>query len=437
MANWHLLVSLLKPLFILISRLVITAEELISLPAAARVSTQPMGRAFVATLFLVGKSQGSQSFAAPTAVYLQECGYNSQIVGLVTGIGALLSVLLQPILASLLAKNPKMSNQGNVLFLKLVTMIMGVVMMLNLPGFYTVAIIFTLLAALEASIPSILSSIAMECVNAGIEINYGFARGMGSVLYAIFSLFLGYAVSFWGAKCLMLLYLGTSILTIGMVYGFKRACGQMNSAAKTSQNEKSESMLSLFGKYSYLKYFLTGAVLLFMSHNMVCVFLPMIIENAGGDSSKLGMALAISAGVEFPVMAYFAKLSKKVAVDKLLIMSAIFFTIKSGVALIAGSVSMVYLAQFLQFGGFALFTPASVYFINLSLKEEDRNVGQALLGSCTLGLGGTFGNVLGGMILENAGLGSMLTVSTAFCLVGIVLMIASRNRYLKANLKKV
>ena len=334
-----------------------------------------------------------------TAVYLQACGYHSGIVGFVTGIGAVISVLIQPVLASFIAKNEKMSNHGNVLILKVLATIMAIVMYVKMPGFYTTAILFTLIAALEASIPSILSSIAMECVNAGIEINYGFARGMGSVFYAIFSLLLGYAVSFFGEDCLILLYLGINIITLGVLYLFKRACGANTGKMQVTEEKKSAPMFSLFGKYSYLKYFLTGAVLLFMSHNMVCVFLPMIIENAGGDSSNLGVALAISAAVEFPVMAYFAKISKKIAIDKLLIISAFFFTIKSTVAMFAGTVPLVFLAQFLQFGGFALFTPASVYFMNQSLKEEDRNVGQALLGACTLGLGGTFGNVLGGMIL--------------------------------------
>lgn len=58
-----------------------------------------------------------------TAVYLQNHGYNSQVIGLVTGIGAVISVLLQPVLAKLIAKNKRMSNQGNVLLLKIATII--------------------------------------------------------------------------------------------------------------------------------------------------------------------------------------------------------------------------------------------------------------------------------------------------------------------------
>lgn len=380
-----------------------------------------------------------------TAVYLQERGYGSQVVGLVTGIGAVISVLLQPLLAKMIAKNHRMSNLLNVLLLKMMAIVMAVLMLFQLSGAYTVAFLFTGVAALDATIPSILNSIAMEANNAGGNINYGFARGMGSVGYALFSLFLGWAVSFFGAECLMLLYIGVSVITLVMVFLLKKVSESLlNTQVREHQKNKLQqdkgndaSMFSLFQKYSYLKYFLLATVLLFMSHNMVCVFLPMIIENAGGDSSKLGVALAISATVEFPVMSYFVKLSKKIKTEKLLIISAVFFAIKSGVALLASTVSVVYLAQFLQFGGFALYIPASVYFIDMALGEEDRNVGQALTGACSLGLGGTFGNVLGGVILEHAGLNMMLVVSTIFCMAAIVFMMLSRESYLKANLKKV
>ena len=375
-----------------------------------------------------------------TAVYLQERGYNSQIVGLVTGIGAVISVLLQPLLAKMIAKNQKMSNLSNVLYLKLLAIVMAVLMLLNLPGVYTVAILFTILAGLDASIPSILNSIAMETNNAGGKINYGFARGMGSIGYALFSVFLGWGVSSLGAEYLMLLYIGVGILTIVIVGMLKKASDKLIKMSKNAVEQKSGtdvSMLSLFEKYSFLKYFLLATVLLFMSHNMVCVFLPMIIEHAGGDSSKLGVALAISAVVEFPVMACFVKLSQKIKIEKLLIISAIFFTVKSTVMFLASGVALVYLAQFLQFGGFALYIPASVYFIDMSLQEEDRNVGQAITGACSLGLGGTFGNVLGGVIIEGAGLSTMVLVSTVFCAVALVLMILSKRNYLRHNLKKV
>ena len=374
-----------------------------------------------------------------TSVYLKACGYSSQVIGMVTGVGAMISVLLQPFLASLVEKSPHMNNRKNVVILQLLALGMAVLMMRKLPGTYTVAVLFMMVAALEASLPSILSSIAMEGMNAGLPINYGIARGLGAASFSVSSLFYGYAVSFWGANCLMTMFVIICLLVVLSVILFRRCYKEEIPAEKRCEEEKKQKTadFSLLKKYSFLKYFLLSAVFLFMSHNIVCVFLPQIIEHAGGDSSKLGIAIFIAAGVEVPVMSYFVRLSKKITVDKLLIVSAVFFGIKSAIALFAGNVALVYLAQFSQFGGFALFTPASVYFINMALKEEDRNVGQALLGACTIGLGGTFGNVIGGMILERAGLFAMVTVSTVFCIVGILLMIVCRSSYKKANLKNI
>lgn len=70
-------------------------------------------------------------------------------------------------------------------------------------------------------------------------------------------------------------------------------------------------------------------------------------------------------------MSYFVKLSQKIKTEKLLIISAVFFLIKSAVALVAGSVSMVYLAQFLQFGGFAivLMTMSKNSYLKANLKK--------------------------------------------------------------------
>ncbi len=58
-------------------------------------------------------------------------------------------------------------------------------------------------------------------------------------------------------------------------------------------------------KYLFLLCFLVGTVLLFMEHNMINIFLVRIIEGVGGSSENLGVAIAIAATLELPIMAYF------------------------------------------------------------------------------------------------------------------------------------
>jgi len=71
-ANFKRLSSVEQPFFIFNSRLVITAELLISLPAAECVKTHATGIASIGFLFPIAKSHTSQSAFAPSAVYLHE-----------------------------------------------------------------------------------------------------------------------------------------------------------------------------------------------------------------------------------------------------------------------------------------------------------------------------------------------------------------------------
>lgn len=364
-----------------------------------------------------------------TAVYLKSCGYDNSVVGLVTGIGAVISVILQPMLASVAIMWEWLHTRNLMILLKLCSLAFTVLIMVKLPGMYTVAILFTILAAIDASIPSMLSSLAMDCVNSGNVVNYGLARGCGSIAYAFFSLFLGYAVEWFGAESLLMLYLIAGVVTVVIMSCFpyctiKKKEGQHS--GKTGA-----FVLKIFSRYPFLKYFLLASILLFMGHNMLNVFLLNIIERAGGTSSNLGLALAISACVELPVMVCFVKLSEKISVEKLLIISALFFTAKSIFTFFAANMCLVYLVQFMQFGAFALFTPASVYFVNKAMKPCDGGLGQALLGACSLGLGGTLGNVFGGLILDYAGLGTMIICAAVLSAAGVVFMTVSSGLYVK------
>lgn len=379
-------------------------------------------------------------------VFLQSAGYNSTIIGVVTGTGAILSVLGQPILASATRKLTILNNRRNIAILKVVSIVVATVVMLKLPGFYTVAVLFLILLAIDASIPSILSTVAMDCINEGKEINYGLARGSGSIAFAIFSLILGYSVNNNSTDILMILYIIFGIIMVMVEFMFEYT---YNSMKKHENQKDSEAFLptgklpeentkfvKLFKKYRFLICFLIGSIFFFMGHYMVNTFLINIMECVGGNSSNLGVALAIAATVELPVMALFVKLEKRFPISRLLVISGIFFTVKCLVVWMAPNITVVYISQFLQFGAFALYTPASVYYINNTMERCDGPIGQSLLGACTLGLGGTFGNLLGGVILEKLGVHEMILISAVISLMGCIFMVAS-NSILKKSKKAI
>lgn len=354
-----------------------------------------------------------------TASFLSSKGYSSFIIGLVTGIGAVISVILQPVIAAVTRRFKILCTKRNIIILKFLSLAASAFIMLNPPGAYTTAVLFTVLTAIDASIPSMLSTLAMDYINSGNQLNFGLARGCGSISYAVFTLILGYVVQYLGADILMTMYIALGIINIITVLLFPSdKCDNQTNVTDLELNKDS----NIIRKYPFLIFFLTACVLLYIAHNIFNVFLLNIVQRAGGDNTNLGIALAISAFVELPAMAAIVKIAKKISIEKVILISSISFTLKAAACVFAVSIPAVYAVSAMQMIAFALFTPGSVYFINKHMQPHDSAIGQALIGSCTLGLGGTLGNIIGGLVIDIAGLTPTLIFSAILSACGTVVM---------------
>ena len=54
------------------------------------------------------------------------------------------------------------------------------------------------------------------------------------------------------------------------------------------------------------------------------------------------------------------------------------------------------------------------------MHGTDSGLGQALTGACTLGFGGMLGNIIGGYVLQMAGIRAMLMTASVFSILGII-----------------
>ena len=72
-----------------------------------------------------------------------------------------------------------------------------------------------------------------------------------------------------------------------------------------------------------------------------------------------------------------------------------------------------------------MFTPASVYYVNSVINEEDKNKGQSMLGAATLGVAGTIAYITGGKVLDISGVPDMMMLGTIVSLVGFVVIFFS------------
>lgn len=167
---------------------------------------------------------------------------------------------------------------------------------------------------------------------------------------------------------------------------------------------------------------LVGITFLFTFHNMNNSYLIHIITNVGGSSSDLGKALAVAAVTELPVMFLFSRLARRFPSSTLLMVSGVVFALKAAICMLASHMTLLYASQLLQMGSFALYMPASVYYVNHTMDDRDKFKGQAVM-TGTNTLGGVFGSLLGGFLIDSAGVPAMNAAGFGLAACGCVLVL--------------
>ena len=163
-------------------------------------------------------------------------------------------------------------------------------------------------------------------------------------------------------------------------------------------------------------------VCLFMGHFMTNTYLINLVGRFGGTDSDMGIASACAAMLELPSMMLVNHLLKRVKASSILRISGVMFTVKAAILLVAVNMPVLLLSQICQFGAYAFFTPASVYYINERVSEPYKVTGQAALGMATMGLGGTLGNLLGGRLIDVFSVVGMVAACVIFSVAGTFLV---------------
>ena len=142
-------------------------------------------------------------------------------------------------------------------------------------------------------------------------------------------------------------------------------------------------------------------------------FMYNIVEGNGGDETHLGLALFIVGAAELPSAFIFTKLKPRMKVQTMIVM-AIFFVMFKSACMLIPVLSVILLVQLLQMFGYGLFLPSSVYYVNENVPVVDRVRGQAIMMMSSTGLGGVFGNVIAGKVIDLGGV-QMLIIFCVIC----------------------
>lgn len=360
-------------------------------------------------------------------VLLQSRNFTDSEIGIILAMQSIASIIAQPLISTFAGKHPRIPLKNIVTAMLLFGAVISSVFFFLPHLFLPAVIIFMVIGMTEYSAPAFINAIAMQLTNAGVKINYGVSRGIGSLSFALAGVLLGKLVDISGTDMIIpfsvILVLITCVL-IWRMYAppFKeQAAVDVVSAVQIPQT----NILTFLRKNKVYTGFCIASSFIFACHACVSNFLPNITDSLGGSITDQGIIRGISAAFELPIMIIYSILARRISSHKLLTISAFSFFLKSLATMFVPSISLLFLVQAFQMPAFGLYTPAAVHFSDHSVTDADRVRAQAISMVAGIGIGNVFGNLGGGFILDKWGLQSMLFVATILGFIGFIIMFAA------------
>lgn len=361
------------------------------------------------------------------SVYLLDHGFSNSIIGTVLALVSVIAVFTQPAVASFADKNKKVELRHIIAVILIVAVLFSAWIYFLVGKSTLLLCLFVGIATCMMTLQPLLNSLAFIFEKYGIEVNYGLARGLGSAAYAIVSFVVGYLVEDFGTGLLPLIYLVLNVLLIVVVYTYVIPKSERKEIVEEAHHKEEVQQLSFIEfckKYKKFMIFVLGIVAVFFTHTIINNFFIQVIKPIGGSESQMGTAVFLAAIVELPAMALFNKMREKVSCATLIKISVILFAVKHGVTYLATNVTMIYIAQVLQIGAYAIIIPASVYYVNQIIAKSDAIKGQSMV-TTAITASGIIANIAGGVLLDAIGVKKVLFIGILVSIIGAVIVMMS------------
>ena len=355
-----------------------------------------------------------------TALFLSR-GFTSTQAGILAATRSFAGIIAQPAIGGWADRHPRAGLRRILTVCLCLGLCVSAVFFSTRSGFFGTALIILALGVVDLNLYPLLDSLAVQFINAGVDINYSFGRGVGSFSYAVACAVLGVLSARLGVE---------SVLVFHMVFlvGLMAAVNLFPAPPKAAVPPKQEATHSVWALLRRNRSFTLMLIAVFFSIASIMPvvnFLVKIVESRGGNESHLGLALFLMGASELPAALLFPKIWRRLGSRRTLLLSIFFMALKPLAFLLTPNLPALLLAQVIQMPGYGLFTPASVYYANESVPPADRIRGQSIMMMCSNGLGFMVSNLMAGWVIDLGGIDALLKVCCVLGAVGILFALAA------------
>ena len=347
---------------------------------------------------------------------LHDRGFTDGQISIFLGIATALSFVMQLAVAEVISRSRKVQSWG-------VLVVLGGVMIASslvvaLPGMPDPVAIgaFGLSCMVLQLLPALTNGIGMDAIKRGSPTNYSLARGMGSLGYSAGAYVTGVLVRKYSSVAIPVAGVVCGVLFIGATLWYHYA-GETGGEIRNQETEEIAVQGSFLKKYPRFALFLVGAIFLQISHNLPSNFMYQIMVEKNGTAEQQGIATAICALVELPVMFGFPWMLKKLRCDRWVRIGGLCMLLKGLLIFFADSPAGVYLAQTTQMIGYGLYIMSVVNYAELVVGKGESVRAQSYLGATTT-VGSLVASSTGGLICQLFGVQTMVLLSVVTAVIG-------------------
>ncbi len=277
-----------------------------------------------------------------------------------------------------------------------------------------------------------LDALSIRYIHGGVRIDYGAARGTGSICFALTSAALSLAYSTDGKDGILLVFLAAGLACLIILLFMPREPVREKAGDRDPEDEIAGEKgripvlgsRELFAVYRWLILFLAGLVLIRIAHQMAGGFLDAVAARAGVPVERMGMISGIGSAAELPFMFLAARVAKRLRPGRMILVSAVAAVLRMLFFVFARSPGWLIGAMLLQGPEFGLIVPAVVYFLAEAVDGQNQSKAQAL-NAAAFSFSTALSSILAGNIIDMAGAGAAMGAGLVFTAAGTVLLAVS------------
>ncbi len=348
-------------------------------------------------------------------IYYQRAGLSGEQIGWLSGLGPIVLLVSGPLWGAL---GDRFNLHRQLLPLASVGVIIPAVVMSRSEHFGPLVVLVLLLSFFSTAIGPLMDSAALEISDIS-QVPFGRLRIWGSIGFMLITTALGWLLKWIAVEWLFYSY--AACMAMAALVALPLPARRHYWRAPIRQGFR-----QMLAQSSFIL-FLGAALLVGATVMAVNYFFPLHIKAIGGDTNLIGLANAVAALAEMPVLFRADSLLKRVGgLWAAMVISTTAYAARWWLLASAATPTAILLLQLMHSVTFGLFLVASVAYVNAHAPKGMSATAQSLFIATMWGVGPTLGAIGGGVIYAHYGAPTLFRLASVVTVAALGFLLALR-----------